>query len=247
MKHPCGGDLTAQPTRVLTEFDECCGYCGEEQAIDQRGVALGQRVQLVGQREHEMEIRHRQELRAPGGEPAFLGERLTLRAVAIAARVVGVALRTTGIALRNMAAQCARATRADRTQRALLHAGEPMRGAECRAMRTHDIGELDSPTVACRIRTVRMRAHGALWLSRGRSLEQVQWRGGARQVFLRQMKVARSGAQTAMPHQALDRMHIHARFQQMRGEGMTQGMDAARFGDAGALLRCVIDALRAVA
>ena len=49
-----------------------------------------------------------------------------------------------------------------------------------------------------------------------------------------------------MPQQALDSMHIRARFQLMRGKGVAQRMNPAVLGDAGARFGAVVDALRAL-
>ena len=57
-------------------------------AVDRPRVALGQRVELVGQGEHHVEVGHGQQFGAPGGEPALLGERLALGTVAVAAGVI---------------------------------------------------------------------------------------------------------------------------------------------------------------
>ena len=49
-----------------------------------------------------------------------------------------------------------------------------------------------------------------------------------------------------MSKQALNGMHIRAGFQLMRGKGVTQCMNAAVFGDAGACLGGMVDALCAL-
>lgn len=149
MQDQGGGDLPAQPARIGAKFDEGCRDTLEEQPVKERGVALGERVQLVRQGKHQMERGQRQELSAPRGEPAFLRQRLALRAM---------------------------------------------------------------------------------------SFQQVQRRGCSRQVLLRQMEIARGGAQAAMTEQALDRVHVDPAFEQMRGEGVAQPVDAAALGDAGASL-----------
>ena len=51
-------------------------------------VSLGERVDLMGQGEDQMEVGHRQELCAAGLEPALLRQCLALRAVAVAAGMV---------------------------------------------------------------------------------------------------------------------------------------------------------------
>lgn len=65
-----------------------------------------------------------------------------------------------------------------------------------------------------RIRALRMRVHRGLPARLIKGGEQIGSRAAARQVLLRKMEVARRGAQAAVPHQALDRVHIGARFEQ---------------------------------
>ena len=60
----------------------------EQQAIDDPRVALGERVQFMRQREHQMEVRQRQELGAARGKPALFGEGLAFRAMAVQARAI---------------------------------------------------------------------------------------------------------------------------------------------------------------
>ena len=57
------------------------------------------------------------------------------------------------------------------------------------------------------------------------------------------MEVARGGGEVPVPHQALDSVDIGAGFKQVRGEGVTQRVDAAGFGDAGATLGGVEEAI----
>jgi hypothetical protein len=66
---------------------------------------LGQRVELVGQGEHQVEVGHGQQLGTPGGEPAFLGQGLALGTGAVAAVVIAILALTTGIALGDVATQ----------------------------------------------------------------------------------------------------------------------------------------------
>ena len=47
----------------------------------------------------------------------------------------------------------------------------------------------------------------------------------------------------AMPQQTLDSMNIHTGFQQVRGKGMAQGVDAALTPQPGAISRRAVDAL----
>src|SRR6266705_2878148 len=107
-----------------------------------------------------MKVRHWQQLGAPGGEPTLLGQGLALRAMSIAAGVVVIAQRRAGIAALDVAAQGLGATRCDGPHGAVLHRDEPIRRLERRAVAREHVREFYLPP--CRIRSVRMRAHG-LW------------------------------------------------------------------------------------
>jgi len=60
------GDLAAEPARTGAELDEGGRDAFEEHAVEQPRITLGERVERVRQGKHEMEIRHRQQLGAPG-------------------------------------------------------------------------------------------------------------------------------------------------------------------------------------
>ena len=145
------------------------------------------------------------------------------------------------VATLNMTAERRGAARLNCPHRPGLHRNEAVRGLIRRAVACEDLGQF----YPCRIRAGRMRAHGlAAWGVR--PLQQIERRGGARQVFLREVKVARRGGEIAVPQQALNGVHIHTAFEQVRGKRVTQSVDTTLFGDAGALLGGIEDALRAV-
>ena len=112
------------------------------------------------QREHEVEIGHRQQLLSARGKPALARQRLALRTMTVAARVIGVALCPAGIALRKLTAERRGAAGGDRAQRAMLNGGEPALGADGCAVVAHDIGELDSPRAGSCIAVRPMHVHG---------------------------------------------------------------------------------------
>ena len=58
------------------------------------------------------------------------------------------------------------------------------------------------------------------------------------------MKVAQRGTDMPVAHEPLNGVHIDSGFQQMRGKGMAQPVDAAVLGDAGSRLGGVEDLLR---
>lgn len=57
-----------------------------------------------------------------------------------------------------------------------------------------------------------------------RLVEQFQGRFGAGQVAARQMHIAHGGANVAVTEQTLHGRQVHAGFDQVRGEGVTQGL-----------------------
>jgi hypothetical protein len=126
-----------------------------------------------------------------------------------------IAQRRAGIAALDVAAQGLSATGGDGPHGAVLHRDQSVRHLKRRAVAREHLREFYLPP--CRIRSVRMRAHG-LWASDIGPLQQVQRRRGTGPVLLCEMEVARGGAQAAVPKQALDGMHIGTGFEQMGGK-----------------------------
>jgi hypothetical protein len=141
VQHQRCRDLATEPARVGAELDQRCRHRFEQQAVDRPRIALRKRVHRVGQREHQMEVRHRQQLGAPGDEPALLGQGLALRAMPIAAGVVVIAQRRAGIAALDVAAQGLSATRGDGPHGAVLHWDEPVRHLKRRAVAREHLPE----------------------------------------------------------------------------------------------------------
>lgn len=61
----------------------------------------------------------------------------------------------------------------------------------------------------------------------GGLLEAVERRGNAHEMLLRDVDIARGGFDGRMSHHSLDFKNICTRFEQVRGEAVAQGMDAA--------------------
>ena len=160
VQHEGSGDVAAEPARVGAELGELVRNTLEEQRIECARIALRERVLYMRQGEDEMEVRHRQEFGAPGGEPAFLGPCLALRAVAVAAGVVVVAKFCTRVTALDMATECVGATRLDCAHRSILHGSQCVCGLIRRAKAREELRQFYR--VSCRIRCLRMRAHGAL-------------------------------------------------------------------------------------
>jgi hypothetical protein len=156
-----GGDLPAQPARVAAELEQRLGGRGKQQAVDRARVALGERAHGLGQGEHQMEVAHRQQFGAPGGEPAFLGQGLALGAVAVAARVVAVMALTASVALDDMGTQLRCAATRDRAQRPPLCRSQGSARRQRGAVAANDRGQIGSARRACPA-AARERGHRAL-------------------------------------------------------------------------------------
>ena len=96
----------------------------EQDGVDRLLVLEGDLGDRRRQREHDMEIRHRQQLGLPGGQPCGAGLALALRAMPVAAGVVGDADQAAIRAVLGMAAQRRRPAQLDGAHHAPLDAAE---------------------------------------------------------------------------------------------------------------------------
>ena len=86
VQHEGGPDDGAESTS--TELAQSRARAIEQQRVDDRRCESCERAQLRREREHHVEVRLIDEAGVLLRDPPFLGERLTLRAVPVAARVV---------------------------------------------------------------------------------------------------------------------------------------------------------------
>ena len=160
-----GGDpeVTAQLAGIAAEALERGGGGLKEEAVDQPGVTLSERVEGVREREDHVEVLDGEELAPAGGEPALGGQALALGAVAVAAGVVGDELGAAGDADGPVAAEGGGAAGGDGAQGAALSAGQGVGLLIRRAMGADDIGQLDpAPALGTRARSARRRgAHAS--------------------------------------------------------------------------------------
>ena len=135
-------DRPAEVLRILAEGEERVRRGAEEHGVEDVRVALRERVEGMGQREDEMEIRNGQQVGAPGGEPPFFREGLTLRTMPVPTRVVGHADRAAAVTRLLMPAVDGGATGLDGAQSGALDSGKAMGELIARAVRADDVGEL---------------------------------------------------------------------------------------------------------
>ena len=85
--------------------EEGVGACPKQQLIDHRGIASAEDMERMGQGEDHVDVRHREDLTLPRGEPPRAGLGLALRAVPVATRVVGDRAMPTRVTLIDVPAQ----------------------------------------------------------------------------------------------------------------------------------------------
>ena len=145
VEHHRDPDLASEPLAISTEGLQGLRGRLKQEVIDHLGVSLGERVDLVGEGEDQMEIGHRQELCTACLDPALLGQRLAFWAVAIAAGVITGDLPPTAITGLQMAPEGRRTAVLDGLHHAALWRAEPMRTAMGLAVFAEDVRELQPP------------------------------------------------------------------------------------------------------
>jgi hypothetical protein len=86
------------------EFQKRLRHRAKENVVDRRLVAKRDGIKLMRKREDKMEVRDRQKFFLPGLKPPRRGQRLALRAMAVAAGVVGGPLEAAAVATLAMSA-----------------------------------------------------------------------------------------------------------------------------------------------
>jgi hypothetical protein len=180
-------EVAAEMAGIAGEGGEGVGDGVEEQGVERTGIALGERVEGVRQGKDQMEVLDGQQFGAAGVEPPFLGERLALGTVTVAAGVVADLDGAAGVARVAMSTEGGGAARLDGLHGAALSASQRMSLPIGRSVGAEDIGELHRGTSsrAPRLCGRRRRAHGLLdagWLG------QIQGRVRPREALLARWK-----------------------------------------------------------
>jgi hypothetical protein len=145
VEHAEEADLGAEVTRIDSDFEERRGAGLEEQAVKEALVLIGERRQLVGEREDYMNVRNGQEFLAALRQPAVARPGLTLGAGAVATRVVRDGAMTTAKAAIPVAAQSGGAATLDGIEHLPLGPSQPGPAPfdEAFALGANDIGHLE--------------------------------------------------------------------------------------------------------
>ena len=211
VEHHGDAELAAEPSGIAAELEQGLGGGVEQQAVDERGIALGDGVEFVGQGEYDMPVADVEELCALALDPSGLRERLTLGAVAIPARCVLNRHRAAVVTARLEPTERGGAAAHQSVDDALLLDREPMRVAIGAGALAQDVGDLQR-------RSGGQRRVGGMGHRSGpggtRELQQVQWGRGGRGLVLSEVQVAHGGADGAVSETALDDGQRHAGLEQ---------------------------------
>ena len=113
MKHREKPDLRTEMSPIGGDGPQRLGGRVEQDLVDRAGVLEGNRGDLVGNGEDDMEILRVEKLRPPSLDPFRPGERLALGAAARTAAVVSDPLFATAVALFDMASERRRSAALD--------------------------------------------------------------------------------------------------------------------------------------
>ena len=184
-----------------------------EQQLEEGGPVLpDQPVDCVRQGKDQMEIRDRQQRHLLLFQPICGPCPLALRTMPIAATVRHEVLALTGGAMEQLAAQRAGPAGGQRAHALPLLRGQAQDGRGG----TGDRFAQHLPQGGA-------AGHGAL--SKLRQIQQLQRPTDLAQALLAHVQVVGRRGQARMTEQALQRRDLHARLQQMRGKGMSQGVN----------------------
>jgi hypothetical protein len=120
VQHGEEANLRAQVFGIGGDGAQGLGRRTEENAVDRRLVLIGNGGNLFRYRKDDVKILRGEKLSTTVVQPLCAGERLTLRAVAIAATIEGDALVTALIALLDVTAECSGSAEFDRGHDATL-------------------------------------------------------------------------------------------------------------------------------
>ena len=137
-----GNEPGLHPETLTRKFRERLGGGFEKDVIENFPVSQGKGIELVRQREDDVEVLDGEELFPPGLDPFFFFEELALRAVPVPARVVGYLEVAALLALVDVSPQTCRSADLDGVHGAQVVQGELMGVSVRGAVSAEDVGRL---------------------------------------------------------------------------------------------------------
>ena len=141
MQDERGAEDRAEP--ALAELEQGLGGSMKERVEDHLRSAASERPQFRRKREDDVEVPDIEQPLAALLDPMLLGERLTLRAVPVAARMVRMVLVPARRAVLDMASERRCAALLDVRQHPLLLTRQRVQDFEPRAVRAHDVADVE--------------------------------------------------------------------------------------------------------
>ena len=143
-----GTELTAQIVAAKLEEGVTSGL--KQQAQQETFITQNQRIELVRQGHHGVEVGCGQRLSPPGFDPVGLGYGLALGTVTISARVVGVAFKATLWTLLGVATKLGRTTGHDGVEHLVLCRRNGMGLPIALAVEAKNVGDFPRGRLGCR-------------------------------------------------------------------------------------------------
>ena len=199
---------------LATELQQGPGGRLEQQPVDQRGIALGDGVEFVGQGEDDMPVADVEQIGALTLDPPGLREGLALGAVTVPARGVLDRHRPAVVALRLEPAERGGATVHQRVDDPLLLGREPVCLGIGTAALAQDVRDLQRRPRGRRCVVSMGHRSG---LGGTRELQQVQGRRGGTRLVVGQMQVAHGRADGAVPEAALNDVQLDSGLEEPGG------------------------------
>ena len=145
-------EMTTQAFGIGTEGEQGLGGHPKQQVVHHALILAGELDYLPRHRKHDVEVRYRQQLRLPGGEPLFCHRALALRTMTSPARVIGNLAMGAGATASDVPAKGrARATLNRRHDLELSQTQSPgVSVSECRSVGVKDIRHLQRRSTQAR-------------------------------------------------------------------------------------------------
>lgn len=144
MQHGSDADLGAEMLGVGSDRHHCLGRCLEQDSVDRCLVLIGDIADRRRQREHDVIVRHRQQLGLAVGQPLLGGGTLALGTVPVATGIIGDDGMGAVFAARDVAAERRCAAVLDRRHHLELTEAEVagIGVAPCRSLAAEDVRHL---------------------------------------------------------------------------------------------------------
>ena len=241
MEHGKKADLGPQVFGISGDGAQGLRGGPEQDAVELSLVLIGNRCNLFWYGKDHVEVLSVQKLGLTILEPLSPGERLAFWAMPIRAGVIRVALMAALITLLQMTAQNSSPADLDRSHDTALrfrHRSAVLQTIVC-AVAAENIRYFQPRAIHFPPSLYRYRASVGFSSAPSGFGKQIERALGRAHLGIGDAQIGGRGSEAAMTQQQLDRAHVSARFQQMDGERVPQGMRCDRFCNTATSTRLV--------